>query len=398
MCMNNEIKQYIDSTTFKVEKDIEGRFFDQKCTPDVVCAIAECVLEYTKDDYALSFTKNDIWHFDYTNSLITESFSKPNLSEDGSKNEYDKFFAHPLEMLAFAGILSREKIKGQNFYTVVRRDFLEYISARERNALEFMDAYLVKLLYDNGLTNIFEVFFEKQDKDSFNLLRKTLSAFIYSHTRIENAKEPSRIYNKMINVLCYKRHLKGTEGGHLSKNAITLNAIRYNNTNWRDIDKPKSMSRKDYNILVNREINKDSGFYKYQIEKAKQYVKKIEKFSEIHRFRNYPASQAHHIFMASEFPEIADCPENIICITPNQHFVFAHPDGRTQIVDKDYQIVCLLCKLDSIEINFRQGKEDYSLPDFVNVLNVGLGTDFFKPQMNFEEIKFNIIKQAYYHN
>lgn len=396
--MNNEIKKYIDNTTFKVEKNIEGRFFDQKCTPDVVCAIAECVLEYTKDDVTLCFTKDDIWHFDYTNSLITESFSKPNLDEDGSKSEYDKFFAHPLEMLAFAGILSRAKIKGRNFYTVVKRDFLEYISARERNALDFIDAYLVKLLNDNGLMKVFEVFFEKQDKTSFLSLRATLKSFIYSHTRIENDKEPSRIFNKMINVICYKRHLKGSTRGHLSKNAITLNEIRYNNTNWRDIDKSKSMSRKDYYALINSEINKDSGFYKYQIEKAKQFVKKIEKFSEIHRFENYPASQAHHIFMASEFPEIADCPENIICITPNQHYTFAHLDGNTQMVDKDYQIVCLLCKLDSIEINFRQGKDDYSLPDFVNVLNVGLGTDFFKPQMNFEEIKFNIMKKSYYHN
>ena len=32
-------------------------------------------------------------------------------------------------------------------------------------------------------------------------------------------------------------------------------------------------------------------------------------FSEIHRFEQYPGLQAHHIFMESEFPQIADLPE-----------------------------------------------------------------------------------------
>ena len=56
----------------------------------------------------------------------------------------------------------------------------------------------------------------------------------------------------------------------------------------------------------------------------------------------------------------------------------------------------MLSKLDSIEINFREGKDDYSLADFVNVLNIGLGTDVFDAQMDFEEVKFRIMKQAYY--
>ena len=54
---------------------------------------------------------------------------------------------------------------------------------------------------------------------------------------------------------------------------------------------------------------------------------------------NYPASQAHHIFMASKFPKIADCPENIISLTPNQHFYRAHPENKTQILDKAERIM-----------------------------------------------------------
>jgi hypothetical protein len=43
--------------------------------------------------------------------------------------------------------------------------------------------------------------------------------------------------------------------------------------------------------------------------------------------------------MASEFPEIADCPENIISLTPNQHFYRAHPENKTQINDKAERIM-----------------------------------------------------------
>ena len=43
--------------------------------------------------------------------------------------------------------------------------------------------------------------------------------------------------------------------------------------------------------------------------------------------------------MASKFPEIADCPENIISLTPNQHFYRAHPENKTQIIDKAERIM-----------------------------------------------------------
>ena len=99
--------------------------------------------------------------------------------------------------------------------------------------------------------------------------------------------------------------------------------------------------------------------------------------------------------MESEYPEIADFPENIICLTPNQHYYRAHPNNKTSIIDKSYQLVCLTSKLDSIEMNFRNGLTDYSLTDFVQVLNVGFNTDNFKTDMDFEEIKHQIIKFNY---
>ena len=100
--------------------------------------------------------------------------------------------------------------------------------------------------------------------------------------------------------------------------------------------------------------------------------------------------------MACDSPKLADCPENIICLTPTQHYNMAHP-SETSIIDLDYQIVCLLYKLDSIEINNRSGNDDYSLVEFINVLNTGLETDYFTLDMDYEQVKYGIIKQAYYH-
>lgn len=393
--MKEEIRNYLYDLDLDVRKIGSARFMDQKCTPDVVCAVAECILEYTNDDENLSFTKDDIWHSDYANELIQESFTKPDLSEESVNSEYDKFFAQPMKLLAYCGILD-ETQDGANYYTINRRDLLQYISRHERNAIDFLDAYLSKVMEDSGMMRFFEDFFIRQDRTSLYALRDRLMTFYHTYTKVKNDFEPPRIFNKIINILAFKRKKKGTVRGTVSANTLTIDEIRYNRINWRDVKKDKTMSRQEYNLLVEGEIDKNVGYYKYQIEKAKRFVKDIEKVSEIHRFENYPGSQAHHIFMASEFPEIADCPENIICITPNQHFYRAHPDNHTQVIDRDYQLVCLLCKLDSIEINFRSGKDDYSLADFTNVLNIGLGTDVFNAQMDFEEVKFCIMKQAYY--
>lgn len=394
--MKQEIRNYLNSLDLDVRKTGSARFMDQKCTPDVVCAVAECILEYTSDDESKRFTKDDIWRSNYANELIQESFTKPDLSEESVNSEYDKFFAQPMKLLAYCNILN-EIQEGANFYTINRRDLLLHISRHERNAIDFLDVYLTKVMTDSGLIKRFENFYEKQDGASLSALRDTLKSFYHTYTKVKNDFEPPRIFNKIINILAFKRRKKGTVRGNISTNTLTIDEIRYNRINWRDVKKDKTMSRQEYKLLIEGEIDKNTGYYKYQIEKAKRFVKDIEKVSEIHRFECYPASQAHHIFMASEFPEIADCPENIICITPNQHFYRAHPNNRIQVIDRDYQLVCLLCKLDSIEINYRSGRDDYSLADFTNVLNVGLGTDVFNAQMDFEEVKYLISKQSYFH-
>jgi len=382
------INDFLEKYDYDVRKSNYYEFMNQKTIPDVLCVVAECVLEYIKTNQNTSFTKSDIWHSDFANEIITTSFNKPNLKN--ADKEYDKFFSQPLKLLAYARVLKLDKKGNTNYYTVNENSILEYISLRERNALNFLELYLTKVLTDSDIYSYFDLFFKKQDKNSLHNLRETLFTFYKKHTNIQGDKELPRIFNKIINILAFKKKLKGTVRGHLSKTTLLIESIRYNSVNWRDIEKDKQLTRQEYKEIFANE-NPHINFYKYSVQKAKQFVKKIHKTSEIHRFENYIGSQAHHIFIASEYPDIADFPENIICITPNQHFLRALPNNKTSVVDNSYQLICLISKLDSIEISYHNEDDNYSLDDFLIVLNKGFNTDCFKPKMEFEEIKHQII-------
>lgn len=395
-----DIKNFVSTLHLRVADLPDARFMDQKCIPDVVSAVAECVLVYVGEQTDMEFSKNDIWHSPYANELITTSFSKPDLDEKGAQREYDKFFGQPLRLMSYAGVLSVSKRQNTNYYRIQNREVLEYISMRERNALVFLNAYLEKLFADNGLKPYFDDFFRAQDEQTLSVLRDKLDHLYWDNTNVQKEFEPRRIYNKIINIFAFTQRKKGVSSGRVSEFPITLSDLRYNSVNWRDVNKDKSMTRQEYLSQATQQMDDTTSYLHYSVEKAKRFVRSIENdCSEIHRFSpTYTPTQAHHIFMASQFPELADCPENIICLTPNQHLSKAHPDNKTSIVDLDYQLVCLLCKLDSIEMNNRSGKDDYSLTEFINVLNTGMNTDIFTPQMSYEEVKYAIIKNAYYHH
>lgn len=392
--MIEQIEKHLQKYDFDVRKSKDARFMDQKVTPDVLSVVAECVLEFLGNDTEKEFTKNDIWHSEYASEIIPSTFNKPPLDEPKAKKEYNKFFNQPLRTLAYGKLLKLEKRGTTNYFKVQRLDLLNFIASRERNAIIYLNKYLIKIISDSGLQPTFEDFFEKQNKNSLNNLRNTLHEFLIKNTGINRPDEPPRIYNKIINILAFNKKVKGTVKGSVSKIILPIEEIRYNRVNWRDVGKDKSITRKEFENLLGKDANL-TGYYKYSVQKAKKYVRKLHSISEIHRFEQYPGLQAHHIFMESEFPQIADSPENIIVLTPNQHFYRAHPNNKTSIIEKQYQTICLISKLDSIEINNRSGQIDYSLEEFVNVLNIGFKTDFFNKGMDYEEIKHQIMNYVY---
>lgn len=387
----NYVKKFVDGHDYDIRKTHNARFTDQKCIPDVVCAVAECVVEYIGGDVSIQFSKNDIWHFQFSNTLLSECFSKPDTENDTTSSEYDKFFAQPLKMLASAGVIEEQKEKGANFYTVKDLDLLSYISIREKNALVFLDLYLSKVMSDSGFMPYFDEFFTRQDKKSYEALRDALALMYKLYTPVKKDYEPPRIYNKIINIMAFRRRKRGAIKGFLSANPVTIEEIRYNRQNWRDIDKPKGTSRQEFAEHFSNSLLENKGYYERVVNQAKKFVRTLEVYSEVHHYPAYAATDAHHIFMKSEYPDLADMPENIIALTGTEHYSYAHPNRNTQRVDPDYQMVCLISKLDSIERNYQNGCGDYSLADFVKVLNVGLNTDEFTEQLGYEGIKARLL-------
>ena len=82
------------------------------------------------------------------------------------------------------------------------------------------------------------------------------------------------VFNKIINILAFKRKLKGTVRGTISQFTLPIDEIRYNRLNWRDISKDKAMTRNEFLEKFPEQVT-SNGFYKYSIQKAKGFVRKI---------------------------------------------------------------------------------------------------------------------------
>lgn len=405
--MNNEmIKGFLDDHDYDIRKSHNGRWIDQKCTMDVLCVVADCIMEYTNDKTDKSFTVNDIWHSEYTVENVQEIFNKPNPDKKAS-NEYDKYFGQPIKLLDSAGVIHGEKNKRGYTYSIVNKEILEYISFRERNSFNFLCLYIEKVLKDSGIYEMFEHFFKMQNKNSFNELKKGYCRFTIDNTPINGTTECGRIFTKVLNPLACKYKKHGTVRGYLSKDIITQDMILYNQKNWRDIssEKPKNMSRNEYENKVLLKADQDY-MTTYRINRAKRNLRRFnDKYhngkTEVYDERHIkdPATQIHHIFPVSDYPTIADCLENLIALTPTQHFINAHPNNNTQYIDKSYQYICLVSKTGTIRDNLLQKNKEpviYDFSSFQMVLSTGLNTeDFFEiKEMDFESI-LNKIEEYY---
>ena len=64
MLKDNDIALFCESKDYDLRKSHNGRWIDQKCTPDVVWSISDFVLDYV-DNVKQQFTVKDIWQSDY---------------------------------------------------------------------------------------------------------------------------------------------------------------------------------------------------------------------------------------------------------------------------------------------------------------------------------------------
>ncbi|WRG05669.1 restriction endonuclease [Helicobacter pylori] len=378
----SQIINFLKLSDYDIRKTQNARWIDQKCTPDVLSIVADCILEFTQYSIKKSFSVKDIWNNPYTNENVKMIFSKPDLNSNFSKNEYDKFFSQPIKLLAYSGILFENKYNGnKNTYTIQNIELLEYLMQRETNALKFLILYIQKVLMDSGIYPLFDNFLQKQNTESFKQLKDGFTHFTINNTAINNATECYRIFTKIINPLASYYGKKGTRKGYLSNTIITKDELNYNRINWRDIGKDKNTTRQEYDLINSKGIANSN----YLISKAKKVVKRYNdrfnnSLSEVKQEKEESqATQIHHIFPIQDFPIIADYIENLIALTPNQHFIYAHPNNQTRLIDRDFQYICLLAKTTTI-LNDTQGVYDWN--DYIVVLNTGLKTTIFSQVKN----------------
>ena len=386
--MKNQIIKYLDKYNFDIRVSKDARFMDQKVTPDVLCIVADCIINYIDNTSNKEFTSSGIWKYDYSNENVMDIFGKTNVNNPKAKNEYNKFFQQPLKALSYAKILNERKVGNTIYFSIENYKILEYISYKEKHSLEFLNIYLEKVLKDSEIWYMFDKFFNDNTKDNFDILKSKYENFIIRNTPKNGKTEVRRIFTKIINPLSFMRKKHATKKGRFSKDIISRDKLMYNRKNWRDLSKKKAETREEFEMRIGMEKNKQNAYVKYTLNKAKNIIKKLHfPESEIQdEFSVGDARDIHHIFMKSQYPEISTYIENLILLTPTQHFTKAHPND-TNIINKYYKLLCLLAKSDSIEkYNYIYSKED-----FLYVLKIGLKQNFSN-NIEFGELKTKLVE------
>ena len=211
------------------------------------------------------------------------------------------------------------------------------------------------------------------------------------HTARNTEVEVHRIFSKTFNVYAVENQINGTEKGRMSKYVFTFSDLMYNRKNWRDLNKDKSITRQE--AQEQQDVEQQEAYNAYYIQKTMNLLRKIQVESEVHdQWGNGEATQVHHIFPKSQFPQLAHYLENMIKLTATQHFTKAHPNNKTQEINRDYQLTCLLAKADTIDTSLKTvGEKYYRKESFVYIINTGL-TVQLSTNLQFRDIKTNLIQ------
>ena len=396
--MINEITKYLKKFNLDLRKSNSGRFIDQKVTPDVLSFVADCIINYTSGDVKKDFCIKDIWEHEYFNKNVEMVFGKPSPKNKTVASEYDKFINQPIKLLEYAKILDTKKVGNANHFKIKNLDILEFISIKEKNAYFFLAVYLRKVLTDSGFIKFVDNFIKKAKKDKatkedFVFLKEKYQKFIIGNTPINGKVEVNRVFPKVLNIFSVESSTLGTIKGQLSKRDMYYTDLMYNRTNFRDLEKTKGTSRQEAETSKTEQKPYEE-YNDYLIQKATAFIKKKYKDSEVRdAFASGSSVYVHHIFPKNEFLEIAHYLENLIKLTSEQHYTHAHPNGNTQIINKDYQAVCLLSKSESIENSLIKGEFYYSKNNFIFVINTGLkleDKERLSEKLSFKEIREEI--------
>ena len=352
-----------------------ARFMDQKVTPDVISFLAECILAL-EPALQLHFTKNDIWRLPYFVENVQTIFGKPSPEEKSASHEYDKFTAQPIKALSYAGLLQETRAGNANYYSVNDRLSLEFVAISPQRALEFLQSYLEIVLQKSGLFSRFSNYFNSpQSQSDYDVLRTEFIDFMIGNTAINTEVEVRRIFPKVLNPLAVAKRAHGAQKGRVSKQIFLQSDLLYNQTNFRDIGKAKSKTRQMHAVVA--PPRSADALQNYLTKKAMDAIKRRHApLSEMTgELSQGEATQVHHIFPRSHRPELVDVLENLILLTPSQHFTLAHPGNRTGSVSLEYQTRCLMAKSVAIRMSNVMGDGFYAAEKLRDVIRVGFVLD-----------------------
>ena len=375
-----------------------GRWYDQKVTPDIMSAICLGIIDISnKKSY---FTNTDIRKASLFEERMVDMFGKPHPSHSGASSEYDKVPAQPVNVLKSAGIINPGT---HNSFTVacpIALEIVEDIANSEEIACDFLYQYIRESLVQSGMNDLFDEFFQKEDRESFANLKDEFANFVIKNTPINGKTECRRIFTKVLNIQSFVKKKKGTKRGRLSHERINLNDIRYNRTNWRDdaVQKPKNIPRQIWELNPNNPIsgltvNVGSGVRRTVLEVKRHHEYEPEIEDSRYGSDTHGRVQGHHIFPKSQYPCFENKRENIILLTPAQHVAEAHNGESLYNINHAYQGFCLTQKLETImECENDPNCNFYSLEVFKEMLaHVGiLSTDRSYKEYSKQEIEKNI--------
>lgn len=385
--MRKVINEYFSKFDFDIRKSKDSRYVDQKCTPDIVCFIADCVVNLVAT--VPNFSSKDIWESSYFIENSRVIFNKPWANDKKVHNEYNKVLSQPLKLLAYAKILNVHKNGNTLNFSVENESLLDYIARKDLNAYNFLYCYFVKVMTDSGFIKNFEIYSQEatnSPEEARSTIYERYQRLIRGNTPTKSKLDITRMFHKVFNVYAVEHQLPGSNG-----KMMYYSDLMYNKTNWRDIDKDKTTPRK---LAAKKKVDeaKQSAINSYYVQKAIALIRRLHTCSEVQdSWGNGEATQVHHIFPKSDFPEIAHYLENLILLTPTQHNTKAHPNNKTQQINKEYQLVCLLAKSRTIEASLIDyGDKYYNKESFIYVLLVGLGVAFDKEE-TFNNIRKKLI-------
>lgn len=382
--MDSIIEEALSARILDLRKRPYTRFIDQKCTPDLLSLTTALIVElYGIDD---EFSNPELQREDEAKRALAIELNKA--SSSFTRRENNKVFMHSLKMLTYAGILNERKVGNTYYFSIENIRALRKLANDERRSLEFITGYITETFSQTDSMWIFEEFkSSSHDAEAYSILKKRFIQFARRHMGAgkkgsDSGLEARRILPKIMNPLAIRWNMNGSIKGRVSKSGISMMDLRYGRVNARDqkLQRSSETSRKE---RAEQRFQSLRDRREYRVSEAKRSVRqRHQDISEVSG--ESPATQVHHIFPQSEFSALASVPENLILLTPDEHNLRAHPNNKTNSIDKSYQRTLLLKKLDHVEESEAARDGFYKIEEFAHVVETGYG-------LNKDELKKNAI-------